>query len=96
MHVLSRERMNVGQIDRPGGGVADVRQQIARFDRLVTKELRQCARRGGFDVVELSQSQSVVVGETPPVGVDVRLATPLAEFRPSQVKVRGLGAVHAQ
>ena len=92
--------MHVGQIDRPARGVANVRQQIARFDRLLgAQKLRQRARRGRLQVVKLAQSGSVlvVVSQTPTVRMNVGRAAALAEFGPGRHgKLQRPGAVHAE
>jgi len=99
LYALSRKRMHVGQIDRSARGVANVRQQIARFDRLLAQKLRQRARRSRLQVVKLSQSGSVlvVVGQAPAVRVNVGRPAALAEFGPGRHgKLQRSGAVHAE
>jgi hypothetical protein len=85
-YVLSRERVDVGEVDRPRRGEADVRHHVGGPDRRrrVGQEPGQGRRRRRLDVVELPEAVAapVVVRQAPPVGMHVGLPAPLAEARP--------------
>jgi hypothetical protein len=77
-YVLSRERVDVGEVDRSRRGEADVRHHVGGPDRRrrVGQEPCQGRRRRRLDVVELPEAVAapVVVRQAPPVGVHVGLA----------------------
>ena len=81
--------MDIGQIHSARRRIANVREQIAGPNGLLSQKLRQGARRRGFHVVKLSHALGIsrVVREAPPIGVNVGGTTAFAKIRPSQGEI---------